>query len=279
MAPELPDRRTRMELLKKTLDQRRPDFDKLLSAFTVSQKERYFQVLLTALRDPNIAECAPVSIVDAMLKSAQWGLAVDGTHSALVAFKGQCQFMPMYRGMLVVARRSGDIREVWSEVVLDGEAFVVTMGTTPDLAHVPDMLRDRSDSSQVVAAYACARWREGGAQFAVLSRAELDKARRVSRAQSDRAPWATWETEMMKKTAVRRLMKMLPIGDTYSELIDEDEKNELDIRGPSVPTTARAKPKSLDDLAVPESGKGVVQTELTDAIPAEEYGEPLLRKD
>lgn len=246
--PELPDPKNRALMLRQTIEGRRTDFEKLLSSFLPAQRERYFQVLLTALRDPNIQSCTPVSIIDSMLKSAQWGLPVDGTHAALVAYKDTCTFIPMYRGMMEVCRRSGQIKQVWADVVLDGEYIEVEGGSEPKLKHSPEVLMDRTDHEKVVAAYAVAKWGEGGVQFAVLSRAELDKARAASRAQSPYAPWAKWTTEMMKKTAVRRLMKMLPLGAEISALLDEDEQLEMDLS--SQRPAQRSRPKTLDDLGV-----------------------------
>lgn len=257
MAPELVNPQDRHIQLKKVIDQRRPDFDKLLSAFNTAQKDRYFQVLLTALRDPYIREATPVSIIDAMLKSAQWGLPVDGTHAALVAYgppgNKTCQFIPMYRGMMEVCRRSGKIAEVYADVVLNGEHVEVQMGTNPVLIHRPDILRDRTAVDDVVAAYACAKWTSSGTQFVILSRAELEHCRQVSKAKRPEAPWQMWPVEMFKKTAVRRLMKLLPIGEGWSELLDEDEKADIDINGlrVDVPSPRRASsrgPQTLDDL-------------------------------
>jgi RecT family len=51
---------------------------------------------------------------------------------------------------------------------------------------------------------------------------EINKIRSMSRARSDDAPWKQWPAEMMKKTAIRRLSKLLPSG---RDLIpDEDEE-------------------------------------------------------
>ena len=51
--------------------------------------------------------------------------------------------------------------------------------------------------------------------------AEINKIKTMSRASREDSPWRQWPDEMMKKTALRRLTKLLPAGRDIFE--DEDE--------------------------------------------------------
>ena len=50
---------------------------------------------------------------------------------------------------------------------------------------------------------------------------EINKIKAVSKATRDDSPWRAWPAEMMKKTALRRLAKLLPSG---RELFEEEDE-------------------------------------------------------
>jgi len=82
-----------------------------------------------------------------------------------------------------------------------------------------------------VRAYAIATTQAGGVFVAVMSMPDLDKVRAMSRASREDAPWKTWPEEMMKKSALRRLSKMLPSAPL---LDDEPELLEAPATAPPI---------------------------------------------
>ena len=53
---------------------------------------------------------------------------------------------------------------------------------------------------------------------------EIDKIRTESRANRPDSPWSKWPAEMMKKTALRRLSKLLPAGRDLFQAEEEEER-------------------------------------------------------
>ena len=93
--------------------------------------------------------------------------------------------------------------------------------------------------------------------FDVLTRDEIDKARKVSRAQT--GPWKTWYAEMARKTAVRRLSKYLSLSPEWAAAL------ELDTRADTGEVT---RPVDAQDEPVPYTEPRAI------AAPAREPGEP-----
>ena len=56
-----------------------------------------------------------------------------------------------------------------------------------------------------------------------MTMAKINKIKAMSRASREDSPWRQWPDEMMKKTALRRLAKLLPAG---RDLIEEEESPE-----------------------------------------------------
>lgn len=156
----------------------------------------------------------------AIIKTLRMGLDLDPGlgHAYIVprrARKGEPARLQLeigYRGMLHLARRAG-IVSAFGEVVYDGDRFEVHRGTDPRIEHAPTYT-NRGDA---ICVYAVARLAEGVFEFEVLTLDEVDLARKKSTAQNGTA-WRDHWAEMAKKTALRRLLKRLPV-----RLDDPDE--------------------------------------------------------
>ncbi len=190
--------------------------------------DRIVRVLLNCVsRTPALRMCTPVSIFRATMQAAELGLEPGSAlgEAYLVPYKSECQLIPGYRGLVTLARRSGEISNIWAEVVYEGDEFEAKYGLHPDVLHVPKF--QTQDASKIQFAYACARFRTGETQFIVMHRTEIDRIRARSAAgRSDRSPWSTDTAEMAKKTAVKRLCKMLPMSVEMARAVKLDNAHE-----------------------------------------------------
>ncbi|EBQ9580483.1 recombination and repair protein RecT, partial [Salmonella enterica subsp. enterica serovar Weltevreden] len=76
--------------------------------------------------------------------------------------------------------------------------------------------------------YAVARLKDGGTQFEVMTRKQIELVRAQSKA-GNNGPWVTHWEEMAKKTAIRRLFKYLPVSIEIQRAVSMDEKETLTI--------------------------------------------------
>ena len=82
--------------------------------------ERLVRVALTAISEqPKLLECTQESIILALMDAARLGLEPGGSlkQAHLVPFKTTCVLIPDYRGLAELARRSGQVRDVYAQVV------------------------------------------------------------------------------------------------------------------------------------------------------------------
>lgn len=192
--------------------------------------DRMLRVAMTEIqKNPVLLECAPMSLVACVVQAAQLGLEIGVLgHAYLVPFnnrqKGrkEVQLIPGYRGLVQLARRSGEIVTFEARVVHAKDVFEATYGLEGTLKHKPSM---DEDSGPVVAAYAFAKFKDGGYQYEVMSVRELDAIRKRSKA-ADSGPWVTDTEEMYRKTVARRLCKWLPASIELATAIDLDNKVE-----------------------------------------------------
>ena len=202
--------------------------------------ERITRIVLTTIRNnPALQECSPASLLGAVMQSAQLGLepGIVG-HCYLVPFnrkiKGQngapdqwvkeVQFIIGYKGMIDLARRSGHIQSIYAHTVHEADDFVYELGLHPKLIHKP-ATGNRGAMTHV---YAVAHFKDGGYQFEVFSKQDVENVRKRSKSK-DNGPWKTDYEEMAKKTVIRRMWKYLPISIEIQQQVSQDETVRKDI--------------------------------------------------
>lgn len=85
-----------------------------------------------------------------------------------------------YKGLVKLLLRGGDIESIDAQVVYKGDKFSVAYGLTPKLEHKPKFDADRT-SDNITHIYAIAHLKSGKAQFHVMTRAELDAVKNMSK--------------------------------------------------------------------------------------------------
>ena len=174
--------------------------------------------LSTTSKDAKLLACSPKSLFRCVVESASLGLEVGGVlgEAYLVPFKGDCTLIVGYKGLVKLARQSGEIKSIDVFVAYAGDEFQVQLGTDPRITHTPLLGADDRKDEDIVAVYAVAKYTDGGHQFAFMTKGEVDKIRARS-ASANSGPWVTDYAEMAKKTVIRRLSKMLPLSAEKSE--------------------------------------------------------------
>ena len=188
--------------------------------------DRMLRIAMTSVRrTPKLLGCTPQSLLGAIMQASQLGLEPDGVlgMAYLVPYKDECQLIPGYKGLLDLARRSGQISTIYARVVYSTDLFEYSFGLDETLRHVPGT---SDEVGEVVAAYAVAKMKDGAQQFEVMTRRELDAIRKRSQAAND-GPWVTDFSEMCKKTVLRRLCKMLPASVELARAVALDERAEV----------------------------------------------------
>lgn len=169
------------------------------------------RIAITEIRtNPKLLECSLVSLAGAVMKSAQLGLQLGLLgHCYLVPYKDEATFILGYKGMIELARRSGNIKEIYSVAVYENDEFDVEYGLNRAIKHVPNY----EDRGQFKGAYAVAHFTNGGYHFEYLPKVEIEKRKARSKAAgSSFSPWNTDYEEMAKKTLVRHIFDYLPVS-------------------------------------------------------------------
>jgi recombination protein RecT len=191
--------------------------------------DRFARILITECKaNPQLLKAEPTSMMAAVMKAAALGLEPGPLgHCYFVPFrngktgKTEVTFIIGYKGIIDLARRSGQVSELYAEVVYEGDEFAYQLGLNRDLTHKRTPMSKRD---HVTHAYAIAKYRDGGFDFRVLDEIEIAARRARSKASKD-GPWVTDYDPMCRKTAVRALAPYLPLTIEVARTLDTDERS------------------------------------------------------
>ena len=189
--------------------------------------ERFVRVALgEVLRTPNLLKCDMPTVMSSLLEAAKVGLEPGVAGLAyLVPYGRKCQLIIGYKGLLQLARRSGEIHHVDVREVYEGDKFDWQFGLHPDLVHFPS---DCVDPKKITHVYAIVHLKDGGFQMEVMARAQIEIIRNRAPAGQSGA-WVTDWMMMARKTVLIRVLKLCPMAVETLAALERDENRERGI--------------------------------------------------
>jgi len=215
--------------------------------------DRLIRVALTAVsRQPKLLECTNTSLLGAIIQAAQLGLEPDGVlgHAYLIPFKRNFQvgnewkyemnvnMIIGYKGLIDLARRSGELSSIKANVVCEYDRFEYEFGLNEKLVHIPA----EGKRGEIKHFYAYAKLKDGGFAFEVMSKSDVDDIMydvhrknnyKDKKKKNDEIEitgvWADYYEEMGKKTLIRRLAKYLPMSVEFAKAVQNAEMSDQGI--------------------------------------------------
>ena len=222
-----------------------------------------------------LQKCDPQSLRNAIVNVGMIGVTLNpGLHQAfIVPRKGKACLDLSFRGMVRIATEGGGVVDIDATVVHEKDQFFYEQGLNPVLKHIPSL---EDDPGKFKLVYAIATLPGGMKKFIVLNEKEIEKVRATS--QAKQGPWMEWYEEMARKTAVKKLFKLLPSNEKMSNaisvinehegLVAKDEAKAKDIMkrfdlGP------KDEPKADGLIACPDSAAMVASSQCVECTKRE----------
>lgn len=235
-------KRTMFDVLKEKIASKMNDIstalpEHLRKPAVVARWERV--LVSTIARTPKLQQCAKspegiASLLQAIQQAAQLGLEPTGVLGSayLVPFENrkknivEAQLIVGYRGLIDLARRSGQIESIEARVVHSNDRFKALLGSESKLEHEPAW---EGEPGTFKCVYAVAKLKGGQEQIEVMTKAQVDAIRSRSKAAGS-GPWVTDYEEMARKTVVRRIAKYLPLTPELADAfaLDDTEIEDTD---------------------------------------------------
>lgn len=183
--------------------------------------QRLYQMYVSTInREPQLASCSVESVLSCFMKCAALGLEpsnVDGLGRVYILPYGnknmrtgqkEATLIIGYKGMIDLARRSGQIRDISARAVHEGDEFSYRYGLNEDLVHVPC-----AKPGKLTHVYMIANFKDGGHYMKVMNADEIEAAAHRSPSYGkSMSPWKSDYEAMAMKTVIRRAFPYLPVS-------------------------------------------------------------------
>ncbi|MGW6391120.1 recombinase RecT, partial [Streptomyces sp. NPDC055103] len=221
------------DLVLNWLEQYGDDFTKALPSHI--DVKAFLSAVRAAL--PGLVYCTPASLRQALLTCARFGLVPDGRHAVIKREGKQAVFVPMAQGYVELMYRSGRVGSVHVGLIHENDEwnYEPTAPAPLDFTHKPAVALSKKDRGAPILAYAFC-WMASGArsQVIVLSREDAEAIRdeyssAYRRAVESGKADSFWHTDfdaMWRKSALRRLHKVVPMSAELVALLKADEAGE-----------------------------------------------------
>lgn len=214
--------------VKDLIEIRMPEIQKVLPS--VISPQQFLRLTLNAIQStPHLMECTMPSFYGAIMQCAQLGLKPNVNGEAyLIPFKNnkkggvyECQFITGYKGLMLLARRSGEVANIDAQTVYENDTFDLAYGFEPTLIHKPYLKGDRG---KPIGFYATVILKDGGKSAYYMTVEDAQKyGKRYSKAYNN-SPWVTDFESMAKKSCLRQVLKYAPMSTDVETAIQKDDK-------------------------------------------------------
>lgn len=224
------------EQISYLLNQKKGELAKMLPK-TLSIDRLLKVAQIAATTTPALAKCDVPSLVGAIGQCAQMGLEPNTVlgHAYLVPFNtkrkdaqgnerwvNSVQVIIGYKGLIDLARRSGQIVSIAAHEVCENDHFELVYGLDEKLNHTPAM----GDRGEITGFYAVAKLKDGGYSFEFMSLHHVREIMRGTQSAGKYGPWKDHFIEMGRKTVIRRLAKYLPLSIEFQTAVALDNQAE-----------------------------------------------------
>lgn len=159
----------------------------------------------------------------AMLDCSSLGLEPDGRRCHLIPYGKEVQLIVDWKGLVELAKRSGEVVAWKAETVKEHDSFDWING---EINHAVNW---REDRGKLQAVYSIVKMTNGDIDTEVMTLAEVEAIRKRSKA-SGSGPWVTDFEEMAKKTVIRRHSKRLTLSPEFHDALEKDGDKLADIQ-------------------------------------------------
>jgi len=241
---------------------------------------RFERNLANALmREPKLLKVDPRIVYREVCKIAALGLVLDpqlGEAYLIADRHNDVQARIGYRGLIKLARQSGNVEALYAHDICQNDVTRVTLGTDKRLEHAPDFLKPRGP---VGAYYAVVRFTDVSSDFEVMTLEEIhairdrsDAWKAFKRGLIKSTPWGTDEGEMAKKTVLRRLLKRCPMSPDLADVLAREDEADMRDAIPPEPSRVASLTQRLQGSIGSGFAAGYAEAEAAAALGHDEDG-------
>lgn len=169
-------------------------------------RARFLQNTIAVVKEkPDLLQYNQTELLTCCLQASYLGLDFMSKEAWLVPYSGHVQFQMGYKGACKFVKKYSirPLADIYAKSVRKGDELEYGIeDNKPFIKWKPVPF----NNSEMVGVFAVAYFEDGGILYEVMSKEDVDKIRKRSKASSS-GPWVSDYEEMAKKTVLKRLAK------------------------------------------------------------------------
>lgn len=242
------------------------EFAAIARAAGMPAESLVLELLSVARKKPDIRKCTEESIMTFAFDAAKLGLQIGTEVDPVPVNHGQgrdrhqrLEAWVNYKGHRTLAIATGAVRDIWAEVVYEGDHFEM------ERAPVPLVRSHREgphfgDMKKAIGVYATAIFPGGRTRSIYLSREKVEAFKKKNRGDTDKAtsPWQSHPEAMWKAKAIKVFAKELPQNPRLAYLFRMEERAEA-LEAPAALPALASGPVATDLEEIPGGAPPALQ--------------------
>lgn len=262
-----------------TIDKMQPSLEENLQGTGISVN-RYLATAKTAIQThpqkDKLEQADRQSLYLSIKKSASDGLMPDGREAALVVYGNTVQYQPMVQGLVKLARNSGEIESINSEVVFENDEFELYYdfdGTK--FKHSPNWYNDRG---QPILVWASIKLKSGEVIARAYPKDRIMQIASRSKMAKNYHPGQglDWE-EFWRKAAIRNILKYAPKTTAIEKALEANDSEFVfdDYSEPADEKPVKQSRKTKAEEVVKSTAQEIIEPEIIEAEVIESQSDQL----
>ncbi|MFJ7971283.1 recombinase RecT [Psychrobacillus sp. NPDC096389] len=168
-----------------------------------------------------LSVCSKASVANALLDMVTQGLSPAKTQCYFIKYGDTCKLNRSYFGTQVVLKRLSNVKDIWANVIFQGDEFVYEIEDGRD-KFVSHGTKFENRDNKILGAYAIVKTTDDELLLTVMTRKEIDTAWSQGKTKNvqDKFP-----QEMAKRTVINRAAKAFINSSDDSDLLIESINN------------------------------------------------------
>ena len=167
------------------------------------------KLIYATIVDKGLQTCEPLSVANSIVETVLQGLDVSRTQCYYISYGGKCTMFRSYFGDVTVAKRTGIVKDIFAKPIYEGDEFELSsdeLGRDYVAKHIsPFQNRDK----EIVGGWARAIMNDGTYRDCIMTIKEINASWNMTKAKSNNQFQTNFKQEAVKRTVIRRLVKML----------------------------------------------------------------------
>lgn len=177
------------------------------------------------------------SVMNALFKMCIEGLNVAKNQAAFIQYGDKIHLQRQYQGNIMLARRYGNLKDVYSGVIYEGDEFVYEINPANAMKRIikHEQKFENINEEKIKAVYAVMVFNDGSTNLDIMTWQQVLNSWKQSQSKGESPAHKNFKSVMAQKTVINRALKLLIATSDDRVLMENDNGIPYDNQAPALP--------------------------------------------